>query len=337
MRFGHEKWGAGPFGTSGGRVTWNFTDFRSAFNELEFAIADPAFQARVREAFDMWEAALDIEFVQVADTDTRADIQLGFARLDGLGGTLGQALTRFSGDRLLRASIVMDVDEDWTTNADFSRNRRGDPDNFFAVFAHELGHAIGIDHIDDPDALMFPLLTGQTRATRIDVEAGASLYGPREGPGLPGRQILVGLDEGERLSGGAGRDQLYGEGGRDRLLGGGGNDRLEGGRGNDRLWGGGGDDRLDGGRGADRLDGGSGRDVLTGGRGADVFVLREGRGRDRVTDFEDGRDRIAVERDADVSLRAVGAGVEVRIGGGEKLLLRDVDPDDLSDADFLLL
>ncbi|MEM6744451.1 MAG: matrixin family metalloprotease [Pseudomonadota bacterium] len=336
MRFGDEKWGRGPFGTGGGQVTWNFTDFRDSFNQLEFPIVQTAFRKRVEEAFDLWEAVLDIEFVQVASS-ARADIQMGFAEIDGPGGVLGQALTRFSGRRLERASIVMDIDEAWTADADFSGVRRGDPQNFFAVFAHELGHAIGLDHLSNPNTLMYPFSNGVTTLSKSDVRAGASLYGPNEGEGAPGRQVLVGLDDAERLAGGRGRDRLFGEGGDDRLAGGRGDDRLDGGRGADRLSGDRGDDRLEGASGDDWLKGGPGLDVLLGGGGADTFVLRRGGGHDRVLDFQDGQDRVQVNRDLDVTVQAIGSGAELRLEAGARLVLVDIDPDEIGRADFILV
>ena len=58
--------------------------------------------------------------------------------------------------------------------------------------------------------------------------------------------------------------------------------------------GGAGDDRLIGNSAGNRLSGGVGDDVLTGGAGADVFLFGAGFGRDRVTDFEPGVDRLAL-------------------------------------------
>lgn len=68
--------------------------------------------------------------------------------------------------------------------------------------------------------------------------------------------------------------------------GGGGNDDLEGGSGNDTLL---------GGTGRDILEGGSGNDILTGGAGVDFFEFERGDGRDRITDFQNGLDRIDLD------------------------------------------
>lgn len=96
--------------------------------------------------------------------------------------------------------------------------------------------------------------------------------------------------------------------GTDTLITGNGADILSGGRGSDVLNAGAGQDTLFGGAGNDQLRGGLGTDVLTGGGGADVFIFgsvadsRTGLGRDMITDFQTGIDRIDLARiDADVN------------------------------------
>ncbi|WP_336916196.1 VWA domain-containing protein, partial [Vibrio cholerae] len=93
-------------------------------------------------------------------------------------------------------------------------------------------------------------------------------------------------DKGDTLIGGAGNDILFGQGG---------NDRLDGGVGKDTLYGGKGIDTLIGGDGNDILIGGLGNDILTGGSGEDLFKWVDGDldgGRDRITDFKIGEDKI---------------------------------------------
>ena len=106
--------------------------------------------------------------------------------------------------------------------------------------------------------------------------------------------LLNGTDSSEYLKGNAPANKIYGFGSQDTIVGNLGNDQLFGGDGNDTLFGGIGDDQLLGGAGNDWLYGGAGKDVLTGGYGTDTFVLVSGDGTDSITDFEIGKDRIAL-------------------------------------------
>jgi len=71
------------------------------------------------------------------------------------------------------------------------------------------------------------------------------------------------------------------------------NNVMTGNSGNNVLNGGGGHDKLDGGLGKDTLSGGTGNDTMTGGADADVFLyVSGGFGQDRITDFQDGIDKL---------------------------------------------
>ncbi|RBM40219.1 RTX toxin [Vibrio tarriae] len=98
--------------------------------------------------------------------------------------------------------------------------------------------------------------------------------------------ISADIHKDDTLIGGAGNDILFGQGG---------NDTLNGGVGKDTLYGGNGNDTLIGGDGNDILIGGLGNDILTGGSGEDLFKWVDGDldgGRDRITDFKIGEDKI---------------------------------------------
>ncbi|MEH2434120.1 MAG: choice-of-anchor D domain-containing protein [Nostoc sp.] len=112
--------------------------------------------------------------------------------------------------------------------------------------------------------------------------------------GFGGADTIVGNLGNDQLFGGNGNDTLWAGDGDDLLYGDSGNDKLSGSNGNDTLFGGVGDDQLLGDTGNDWLYGGAGKDVLTGGYGADTFVLASGDGTDSITDFEIGKDRIAL-------------------------------------------
>ena len=156
--------------------------------------------------------------------------------------------------------------------------------------------------------------------------------------GGAGNDRLSGNGQANTIEGGAGNDHILGRGGNDILRGGNGQDVLDGGKGNDRLEGGAGADRLLGGAGNDRLDGGTGNDILTGGAGSDVFVFRSNSGRDVVTDFQDGRDRIMFESGPDsfddLQIQMRGADTVVRFDDAE-ITLTGIDQSLIGASDFV--
>jgi Ca2+-binding RTX toxin-like protein len=136
----------------------------------------------------------------------------------------------------------------------------------------------------------------------------------------------------QAISGTSGANTLTGTAGADTIKGHAGADALFGGSGVDRLYGGGGNDRLYGQDGKDVLVGGAGNDALRGGAGADSFRFIGAWGSDRVTDFENGSDRIDLrgtglsfnelsiaQRDADGDGRADD--VVIKADGGSIALL----------------
>ncbi len=164
--------------------------------------------------------------------------------------------------------------------------------------------------------------------------------------------VLSGLGGNDKAYGGAGDDRLMGHGGNDLLQGGGGNDLLQGGNRDDVLRGDAGADTLHGNAGADTLMGGvgndlligqggrdllrgeAGNDVLTGGNGADVFVFTAGR--DRITDFRDNLDTLALDdalwgnRDLSTAqildhAQMAGGKLVFDFGGGHTLIIAGLD------------
>lgn len=165
--------------------------------------------------------------------------------------------------------------------------------------------------------------------------------------GQGGRDELFGGRGADLLDGGGGRDEMLGEIGNDRLNGGGGRDKLNGGvgaddlsggRGGDSLRGGGGRDALQGDGGADTLNGGTGADQLSGGAGRDVFEFKTGDGRDLISDFTQGVDKIAILEGArdfdDLTLSQSGANVQIAFAN-VRITVEDQDRGDFSEDDFL--
>jgi len=160
---------------------------------------------------------------------------------------------------------------------------------------------------------------------------------------------LNGTDENELIHGQGVDDVINGFGGIDLLYGGDGNDQLFGGNGNDILFGGEGNDSLEGGAGVDRLVGGNGNDFLFGGSGSDSFIFNQRDfGSDVISDFEQGVDRIEIDRsvleDAGVtltdvlgSMTASGGSVFVKIGNSDQIEIKNTSLSDMTSADFVLI
>lgn len=126
----------------------------------------------------------------------------------------------------------------------------------------------------------------------------------------------------------------------DYMEGRGGNDTIRGGLGADTLLGGVGKDDLRGGAGSDRLIGNTGGDTLTGGAGnsKDMFVFDDTSGADRITDFQDGVDRIEITSGATAfrQLTVTDKGLDVLVEfGNSSILIQNLEPAAVTEADFL--
>lgn len=142
----------------------------------------------------------------------------------------------------------------------------------------------------------------------------------------------------EPLFGTSGDDVLTDTLGIDRLQGLGGNDTLTGLGGQDTLLGDDGNDTLFGNGGGDTLFGGSGSDTLTGGVGRDIFVLERGLGRDRITDFRDGQDRLGLSdslKFRDLTILQRGGGTLIKAGGDALAFLEGVNASQIRRNDFV--
>jgi hypothetical protein len=131
----------------------------------------------VRDAFSLWSNETSLSFTEV-NASSQADIVIGWApgehgdgdSFDGPGNVLAHAsYPNPYTDR--QVFLHFDDDERWVD----SETRNVD---LVTVAAHEIGHTLGLDHSNDPNALMYPSYSEPRRFLGTDDIAGIqSLYG----------------------------------------------------------------------------------------------------------------------------------------------------------------
>lgn len=151
----HSKW---PTGT----LTYSFTNFTP---DLDAGTV----QWSIGGAANSWAAVAPLSLTQIGGG---GDIDIGFFSgqhgddpFDGPFGTLAHAYyPAWGGD------IHFDEDETWSTDG-------STPIDLESVAVHEFGHSLGLQHTNDPGAVMFPTINGIRRGLGWDdVQGIQALY-----------------------------------------------------------------------------------------------------------------------------------------------------------------
>lgn len=159
-------------------------------------VTDSTLRAATEETLAVWASYVPIHFVEVEDSgptptaseqsytaSNRANIRIGAHTIDGSqGGELAHAFLPYSTTDGLAGDLHLDVDEDWTEN---------NGGFLLEVVLHELGHVLGLDHVENVDAIMNPFVMnrfsglGQADLLPDDIDGIRSLYGEGVGSVVP--------------------------------------------------------------------------------------------------------------------------------------------------------
>lgn len=265
-------------------------------------ITNQEMKSAIEESFSLWARYAPLNFVEVTDTGKKswsnpdaADIRFGHREMDGSGGTLGEAVLTYFGD--LAVEIDFDNQDawevDWISPAF----------DFVSVAVHEIGHALGLKHESDVDAIMNPFASdiyaglGTAFVYEDDIAGIRALYGKGQGslttlepepvplpepkpepePKPKPEPAPVPVTPGPIWSN---ADAVSGTWFDDVIIGGRRSQTIESLKGDDLVTAGSGNDVVSGGRGNDQLFGEGNKDTLFGGANNDF--LDGGNGNDEL-------------------------------------------------------
>lgn len=140
----------------------------------------PAEEAVAIQALQLWSQVSNLTFVQSTTAPASRIIDIGVSPLDSTGMLLGEggySYTVRGGTPHIAGGVAdMNAYVAWSDSVNTS-----DPAgtvNFFSVAAHEIGHALGLDHSANAQDIMYPYYTGDKfTPSSTDIANIQALYG----------------------------------------------------------------------------------------------------------------------------------------------------------------
>ncbi len=155
------------------------------FSELTSQLSASAQEAQIQKAMAQWAAAVEVTWQQGTSATAPQTVNILFTSGDhGDGYPFGPAGGILAHTFYPAPPNPEPIAGDMHFN-DANTFQVGANVDVFSVALHELGHALGLGHSDDPSAVMYPYYSMQTGLTSTDIAAAQTLYAARTSTPAP--------------------------------------------------------------------------------------------------------------------------------------------------------
>jgi Matrixin/Repeat of unknown function (DUF5648) len=157
-------------------ITWSFASGGGTFSGTIGAL----YQNTIRAAVARWAQVVNLTFQEVADSTPGVDVRVGWGVFSGSQVGETDYFYQSGGAATFQPGVTIRLEDPSYRPVGTAANAtyQGTSTTLFEVMLHEFGHALGLDHSTDPNAIMYPTLgPANANLDASDIAGIQALYG----------------------------------------------------------------------------------------------------------------------------------------------------------------